>query len=301
MTDDFVKNYRILGVQQGVNWKQLRQAYKKLVNTWHPDRFQDIHQKKRAEEKTKEITQSYKALAEYHKEFGVLPFAGSSTEIPVAKNVASQSTSDTPPVPESRNPDLATVITSAPAQKSRLSSVTARVITAAALASIAYIIWQLEASMHHGNLPATTENVKNQATDGSSIENPNPDAGVSNKLFTLGSSLGEVYTIQGVPTRTEDDIWYYGKSRVYFSKGKVFRWNENPENPLRVKIIAETEKSHALFFGKGSSKEEVLAIQGTPDRDAGSVWDYGASRIYFNNDRVTEWHETPLNPLKIRH
>src|SRR3990172_12279679 len=76
MTEHYLKNYRILGIPPGASWKQLRQTYKKLVNVWHPDRYQQNARKKRqAEEKTKEITRAYKELAEYHKKFGVLPLA----------------------------------------------------------------------------------------------------------------------------------------------------------------------------------------------------------------------------------
>src|SRR3989344_7272371 len=82
MTEHYAKNYRILGIQPGVSWKQLRQAYKKLVKTWHPDRCQQVsHQKKLAEEKTKEITQSYKELVEYYKEFGALPLVTQTAKI----------------------------------------------------------------------------------------------------------------------------------------------------------------------------------------------------------------------------
>ncbi|GAB4507899.1 MAG: hypothetical protein Tsb0026_05110 [Sulfuricaulis sp.] len=300
MTEPYIKNYQILGIQHGTSWKQLRKAYKSLVNTWHPDRFQqDSRKRKLAEEKTKEITQSYKELAEYYKKYGVLPLATKTVAGTATENSATTGIPDSVPAPERRDPDPAVVTTSAPAQKSPLSAFTVRAIAVVTLAGIAYTIWQLEASQHQDNPRVTVENA-NQATDASNVENPNLDTSASDKLFTLGSSLGEVYTIQGVPTRTEDDIWFYGKSKVYFSKGKVIRWDENSENPLRIKITGGTEKTIATFFGKGSSKEEVLAIQGSPDRDAGSVWDYGVSRVYFNNNRVTGWHETPLNPLKVR-
>jgi hypothetical protein len=109
-----------------------------------------------------------------------------------------------------------------------------------------------------------------------------------------------VYTIQGIPTRTEGDIWYYGKSKVYFAKGKVLSWDENIDDPLKTHTLMETDSRSHLYFGHGSSKEEVLAVQGAPDRDTGNVWEYGYSRVYFDNNRVTGWHEAPMTALRIR-
>ena len=78
------------------------------------------------------------------------------------------------------------------------------------------------------------------------------------------------------------------------------RWEESSDFPLRVTITPEMGKSDTRFFGEGSSKEEVLAAQGAPDHDAGNSWDYGLSRVYFENNRVKGWNETPHNPLRIR-
>ena len=289
MAENYGKNYRILGVPPGASWQQLRQAYKKLVNTWHPDRFQNHRQKKRAEEKTKEITQSYKELAEYHKKFGVLPFASGATEVPVSGATTPQNPPDTAPAPEIRDAEPTAAAASSKSWRSIF-------LTLAVLAGIAYYIWQAAPSEQYSAAPVESPD---PAVD--SRGNGSPDQNTSTETrFTIGSTLGEVYTIQGVPNKTENDVWYYGESRVYFSKGKVTQWKESQEHPLRVTISAGSEKPTAKFFSKGSSKEEVRALQGAPDRDAGNVWDYGLSRVYFEKDRVTRWHEVPMNPLKVR-
>jgi hypothetical protein len=300
MTERYAKNYRILGIQPKANWKQLRQAYRSLVNTWHPDRFQqDVRQRKLAEEKTKEITQSYKELADYYKKFGALPHVTETLEIPVAENIASQNASGVHPPPESQDTEpYDAVVKNARTQKSSLSRLHTQTIAAVALAGAAYFIWQMEPQENHNNPPASMEST-DKVADTQKDENSNhhtPDE----KYFAVGSSIGEVYTVQGVPTNTEKNIWYYGKSKVYFGKGKVLRWEESADNPLRIKMPLEIDKPSMAFFGKGSSKEEVMALQGAPDRDAGNVWDYGISRVYFENDRVTGWNETSFNPLKVR-
>jgi hypothetical protein len=301
MTERYAKNYRILGVPPDATWKQLRQAYKSLVNMWHPDRFQqDTRQRKLAEEKTKEIIQSYQELAEYYKKSGALPQVTKATKPPVTNDLSPQDAPDTHSVHASQDTEASsTVVTPPRARKSRRFKLTPRAIAGAALAGIAYLTWQVMPWERSDGLPPD-ENHSDQAADKQKNEEPNHRRSSDKKYFTFGTSLGEVYAIQGVPTKTEHDIWYYGSSKVYFAKGKVQRWEESPDNPLLTSINPWTEKMNAEFFSKGSSKKEVLAVQGAPDRDAGSVWDYGVSRVYFDNDRVKGWDESPLNPLRVQ-
>jgi hypothetical protein len=299
MTEEYAKNYRILGIPPDASWKQLRQAYKKLVNAWHPDRFQqNARKKKLAEEKTKEITQSYKELAEYYKKYGVLPLSGGEEAIAAG--------TDRPVPRQATDPDAATAASepaSATASRTtpKIRNLHKRVFRAAAalaLLGFAYIVWQVAPHEQRGH-SALNEITGNQPAEMQRDEIP-PNTAKPEAHFAVGSSLGEVYAIQGIPTRTEGDIWYYGNSKVYFAKGKVLHWDENIDNPLKVHALAETDSLSRLHFGLGSSRGEVLAVQGRPDSDAGNVWDYGLSRVYFENDRVTGWQESPINPLMVR-
>lgn len=302
MTKRYTHNYHILGIRPGASWQQLRQAYKRLVNIWHPDRFQqDIRQRKLAEEKTKEITQSYKELAEYYKKFGALPPITETTKIPVAEDIAPQDTPTAQPAPESQDTEPTAAVTRPVETHESKRFRFPAAMAATAIAGSAYLVLQIMMSERSNDLPQN-ENHLEQAADKKIDRNEESDHRTSGdgKYFTFGMSLGEVYAIQGVPTKTEHDVWYYGSSKVYFAKGKVQRWEESPDNPLRTQINPGTEKMRTEFFGKGSSKHEVLEVQGTPERDGGNVWDYGASRVYFDNDRVKGWDESPFNPLKVR-
>ena len=291
MTENYLEHYRILGVPPGASWEQLRLAYKKLVNAWHPDRFQQDHrQKNLAEKKIKEITQSYKELAEYYKKFGVLPLPMEEEVSPAVPIIIK----DSSPV-EVPEPTRVTPPAEAPARW--MSRWHRRLAVAAGLLGAIYFIWQIISWKPQEN-PRADEEHTDPATH--SLERNPLATSPAGKQFAIGSSLGEVYAIQGVPTKTENDVWYYGDSKVYFVEGKVQRWDESIDNPLRVRIVPGTENTHAHFFGRGSTKEEVLAAQGMPDRDAGSVWDYGLSRVYFEKERVTGWQESLLNPLRVR-
>ncbi|WGV25069.1 J domain-containing protein [Halotia branconii] len=54
--------YEILGLTPGASQAQIKQAYRQLVKTWHPDRFFDQKQKQEAESKIKKINAAYNTL-----------------------------------------------------------------------------------------------------------------------------------------------------------------------------------------------------------------------------------------------
>ncbi len=125
---------------------------------------------------------------------------------------------------------------------------------------------------------------------------------VKKKYFTTGSSLGEVHSIQGIPTRIEGDTWYYGDAKVVFLNGKVSSWVDSADHNLLALSGQEppAQETAKKYFFTGSTKIEVRAVQGTPLREMDNVWDYGLSRIYFEKDKVVGWHESPLEPLHIK-
>jgi hypothetical protein len=64
---------------------------------------------------------------------------------------------------------------------------------------------------------------------------PKPVAPPATAFFSYGDPPGRVYEVQGVPTRTEGNLWLYGASEVYFENGVVSSWHSDPSHPLRVK------------------------------------------------------------------
>lgn len=59
-----ILNYRkVLGVQEAAELKELKSVYRNLMKDWHPDKFQDDHDRKlEAEEKSKKIIEAYHFL-----------------------------------------------------------------------------------------------------------------------------------------------------------------------------------------------------------------------------------------------
>ena len=60
------KYYEILEVNKSASPEQVRQAYKDLVNIWHPDRVSNNPRlKQKAEDKLKEINTAYEKVNSY--------------------------------------------------------------------------------------------------------------------------------------------------------------------------------------------------------------------------------------------
>jgi hypothetical protein len=105
--------------------------------------------------------------------------------------------------------------------------------------------------------------------------------------FTLGSTREEVMEIQGEPDHFSLDALRYGTSEVFLRDGRVVSWNNiYPRLKVRWQPTDVTTLSH---FTLGSTKDEVLAIQGTPDRFTGDSFHYGTSDVFFQHGRVVGW------------
>ena len=121
--------------------------------------------------------------------------------------------------------------------------------------------------------------------------------------LTVGSTRDEVLAQQGTPTASSDDKLVYGKSELYLKDGAVIGWRIDPvSSPIRVKLWPEAPVDPGLdFFSYGSSKDAVLAVQGTPTAFSEDKFEYGGSVVYFQNKRVVSWKNDPASiPLRIR-
>lgn len=287
MREDYLWCYQTLNVSPGASWEEVRRAYQRMVRLWHPDRFPDGHSKAReAGERIKLINAAFNRLNDYRKVHGALPV---STVPP--PNTARPI--DTAPSPE-RTDSWMSVSVPLDDNPLRIRGI-GRAFLAMLLVALAWIFWP------------TFESDRQLAPTSSAPGNAQPrysetDAGAADSTFTIGSSFGEVHRIQGPPTRTDDDTWYYGHSKVFFENGLVSYWEFDPTNPLKTRLAPRTRQvdAHQSGFTLGSTKAEVLAAQGQPLRTGDFEWDYGASKVYFENGRVSGWHESSLDPLRIR-
>ena len=117
----------------------------------------------------------------------------------------------------------------------------------------------------------------------------------------MGSSKAQVLAAQGNPDRTDDKVqqkWFYGSAWVQFNDdsagGAVIGWN-NTSDDLTLVVLGPNASEVSL----GSSKAQVLAAQGNPDRTddkARQKWLYGSAWVQFDDDSaggaVIGWNNT---------
>jgi curved DNA-binding protein CbpA len=120
--------------------------------------------------------------------------------------------------------------------------------------------------------------------------------------ITQGLTESEVLSVEGDPTSSSKDKMVYGRSELDFKDGELIGWKIDPSTPLRVKLWPDAPVDPSLrSFTVGSSKNEVLVIQGTPNVFSADMFGYGRSAVYFKNDRVVRWNEDPASvPLRAR-
>jgi hypothetical protein len=291
---DYSNCYAILGVRPDTDWGTLRANYRRLIGRWHPDRFSgDTVRREMAEERSKQITLAYRALEKYRRDNGVLPPTN-----PVAIAVDAQGPAQkADPAPgrasfKTYGEAGTKGATVRPPVRRRPGRRVA--IALCALVAALYLAPYLD-------VPARRDQLADSARD-RDVATPSPLV-VENlrelRGISPGSTLGEVYAIQGVPTVTQGDTWQYGKSRIRFAEGRVISWSEHPDNALQI-ARDQTVQLHEGYFAVGSTKNQVREIQGTPVRETDTIWDYAPSRVFFEHDRVIRWEESPLRPLHVR-
>lgn len=281
MTDHFNEHYRVLDLAPGASWNELRAAYRTKVRAWHPDRFQgDAAAKQLAEDRTKSINLAYKQLAKYFRAHGTLPVDSRPAPIDPPRHTQ-------PETPPADSPYSEPPAPAASAMRHTLHRSRGEVFIVIGLVVSIYLIVQNTAVDPPHPVIAPTSTTAVHAPD--------------EPFFALGSTIGDVYSIQGIPTRTDKNVWYYGASKIYFANGIVVHWDQTSEHPLKARHSAPlTHTASALVFQEGSTKTEVRRLQGDPLRESDKVWEYGVSRIYFEQDRVVSWYESPLDPLKVK-
>jgi len=294
---DYSDCYAILGLPQDTDWETLRAQYRRLIGQWHPDRFSaDTAQQDLAEERSKQITAAYQALEKYRRDHGALPpveFAAARADAQrprwEAGTVSGRASS------KDRSETGATAATERELTKRRPRRRWRVAIALFALIAGLYVAYRyVDAWAPNDDQPKDSAHEAPVAPPlPQRVAVPGEPTGIS-----TGSTFGDVYAIQGIPSLTQGDTWYYGRSQIRFAQGVVISWNEDPDNPLRI-ARNQPFQAHDGHFKVGSTKDEVRATQGTPVTETATVWDYGPSRVNFEHNRVVRWEESPLQPLRV--
>jgi curved DNA-binding protein CbpA len=121
--------------------------------------------------------------------------------------------------------------------------------------------------------------------------------------ITAGLTQDEVTAVLGAPTSSTENKLTYGSSELNFTAGKLTGWKIDPASmPIRVKLWPDAPVDPNLTsFTVGSTKNEVLVVEGTPTLFSEDTFGYGGALVYFKNNRVVGWKNDPASPpLHVR-
>ncbi len=225
--DRYRRNCTILGISSDSSWPEIRRHYKRLAGTWHPDRHHHQgHGHDSAEKRFKEITAAFRELSAYYRDHHRPPEQYSTTEEPSRERTETRMRTVADSGFSSRTDGESHHPATTRARRSRTA-----ILLFAAWGLIALsLLWQ---ELRTGRDPEP------QPPPEPDSANPAPamaQHSAPEKYFTIGSTVGEVYSIHGVPSRTVGNVWYYGKSKVLFGSGKVVDWEHDPNAPLRARM-----------------------------------------------------------------
>ena len=121
--------------------------------------------------------------------------------------------------------------------------------------------------------------------------------------ITAGLTPSEVISVLGNPTSSNGEKMFYSGSEIDFKNGQVAGWKIDPASPIRVKLWSETPAVPGLnTFGVGSTKSDVIALQGTPTLFSDNEFGYGNSLVFFRDNHVVSWKEDAASVrLRVPH
>ena len=260
---------------------EIRDAYRVLAKVWHPDRFQSDDQLRgKAEEKLREINSAYQVLTTVEDKDAYRPSSrptAPAEAFPQATAAASEERPHRPPSTSQFN---------APFVMTRRTSRRWLVIPAAILVAggfwitlryIHLVVWDTRS-------PTTTDGPATRQTSGPLMDDSHPD--------TTGNRARAGAAWQGSkeqPARNDS-------ARPPEMRG-VHARTTGASSGASV-VVYPHDDPLVPYFTVGSTKDDVVRVQGPPDRMTGNVLKYGVSEVYLKNGRVESWHIDPSTPLK---
>lgn len=211
---DFLDLYTRLRLEPGCSLAEFKQAYRRHVAQWHPDRRSSGHADALAARRLQRLTKQYGAAMEFHRRHGRLPGGAPLAGVAVAIPETSAAIEDGIPT--------ATVTTDVESVPRRaLGAYWWLVIGAMA---VAVMVWSL--------MPAASESEVDDRGDVVPMhphEMPVPTSALAaTGPLSLGMREDDVAALEGEPTQRADDRWEYGPSWVRFDNHVVVDWYSSP-------------------------------------------------------------------------
>jgi len=255
----YEKCYKILLIEPECSRDNLRKAYKKLIQKWHPDRFTNEVQKLSAEDKIKELNIAYCQLSDYYKKHNSLPLISKPETIHRTKRapVSKPQTPDDSIAFAAENPSAGQITNNRPSVEYNNKIYLTLVII---ISLFVFIYSDTDDESAHSNTQINNAYKTDSADDSIEIKaiatHEIGKSGITQEIseskdiseidaipntqpadyFTYGSTIGEVLSIQGRPDSIDGNYWFYGNSYVKFKDGVVEDWKRSSEFPLKAHI-----------------------------------------------------------------
>ena len=259
------------GLTRAATQTEIKDAYRTLAKVWHPDRFPgDEDLRVKAEEKLKEINSAYQLLT--------------TTEADHASSEASRSASR----PEESQQATAAAPGRATYQRPKTSQYDASFATKrhpnqkplAAIAVVILIAVGTWTYFRYGRIASPVDDAPRQTV-------------VKSEVPVGASDQSGQAKKQSPAEATNDSARPAGKT------GGQTRANAK-ESEMASLVVYPDEDPQVPYFTVGSTKNDVVRVQGTPSSLTRNVFRYGLSEVYFKNGRVESWRIDPSSPLKAR-
>ena len=251
----------LLGVAPDATEAEVKDAYRTLAKVWHPDRFQtDPDLRLKAEEKIKEINAAYQLL----------------TTTPVAEPATRNANATAPSeAPSTARPD-ASDVTPIPAMRRRRKFPLATAF-AVLLIGGAWI------ALRYGR-PAASPSTNSMIPVGEG----------THTQIAESHPLPAKETLPSTTTQQNEGI---NESTRSIQRAGVRPHAKQPASSL---LVYPPEDPQVPYFTVGSTKDDVVRVQGKPTRITDNLFAYGLSEVYFKDGRVESWRIDPGSPLKAR-
>lgn len=210
---DFIDLYRKLRVPAGCTLAEFKQAYRRHVAQWHPDRRRGGRADALAASRLQRLTAQYGAAMEFYRRHGRLPGAPLSPRMPAAVEAA-EAVDGVPMLP------VATAST--PGQVSGHAARHRWLWLGAGLV-IAVAAWS--------SIPAAPPREAEEPEDAVA---PAPLPSLPSGSLRPGMGMDEVLAVEGEPTRRAGEQWEYGPSWVRFDRDGLSDWYSSPLRPLHA-------------------------------------------------------------------
>lgn len=265
------EDYRALGVQPGAQPAEVKHAFRNLVKRWHPDRYhqRSALEQHQAEERFKAISLAYRRIA-----------AGWDSELKKSRTSqaasgASPSSAASPPRPPAgEHPDSSPRRPRAADRSGPTWLQKVRRLPAACLKSLAAAprraLLILGALLLVVNL-VPWERLSVPTGPNGSTRLPEPKAS------------SPAWPTQGQPEETVADGHASEETdqAIASLSERARRAPPGRRPPL---------SSNGTAFSIGSTLDEVLQVQGPPDRVRGQTWIYGLSDVSFKDGKVSRYN-----------